>query len=468
MKFEPHPYQNLAIEFLIQRTIVDQELGAMLFLDPGLGKTSCTLAWINIILKLGIAKKVLIVAPLKVCYSVWPSEIAKWDQFRHLTYSIVHGTPEQRMAGMSRKADIYITNVDGIKWLRSMSKFKKLPFDVIVLDESSKYKTWGSDRTKALREIIPQFKHRICLTGTPCPNGLIQLFPQVFMADNGKALGKTITSFREKYFYRVGQFYNYKPHANTQAYVENAIKDVALTLLAKDHLDMPELVNNDIWVTLPKKRMAEYKRLEALMFIELAESEGKSITPKNAGAKYNLCKQYCNGGVYLNLESGGREIHHLHDLKTDALEDLVDELQGKPVLVGYQYEHDLIRLQRRFKNLEYINGSVSPKKTNILVDRWNNDDIQILAVQPKSLSHGVNMQSGSGRDVVWYGLTDDLEDYSQFIRRVYRQGVGSQVRNHRILCANTVDVAIRERVDSKEATQLSLLQALSNYRSNMQ
>lgn len=466
VKFAPHPYQHLAIKFLIQRTIVDNKIGAMLFLDPGLGKTACTLAWINALMTMKLARKILIVAPLKVCYTVWPAEIKKWDQFKHLTFSMIHGTPEQRMAGMARKADIYITNVDGIKWLRSMAKYQKLPFDILVLDESSKFKTWGSDRTKALREIIDQFKHRVCLTGTPCPNGLIQLFPQVFMADGGEALGKTITSFREKYFYRVGQFYSYKPHANTQAYVENAIKDVALTLLAKDHLDMPELVNNDIWVTLPKKQMAEYKRLERMMFIELAEQQ--SITPKNAGAKYQLCKQYCNGGVYLNKESGGREIHHLHDLKTDALEDLVDELGGKPVLVAYQYEHDLIRLQKRFKKrLDYINGSVSPSKTAALVDSWNKDDIEILAVQPKSLSHGANMQSGSGRDVAWYGITDDLEDYSQFIRRIYRQGIGSQVRNHRILCANTVDVAVRERVDSKEKTQLSLLQALAIYRSTL-
>lgn len=465
VRFNPWPYQHLAIKFLIQRTIIDQELGAMLFLDPGLGKTVCTLAWINALLTMKLARKVLIVAPLKVCYTVWPAEIAKWDQFKHLSYSMIHGTPEQRMAGMARKADIYITNVDGIKWLRSMAKYQKLPFDILVLDESSKYKTWGSDRTKALREIVGQFKHRVCLTGTPCPNGLIQLFPQVFMADGGAALGKGITAFREKFFYRVGQFYNYKPHANTQAYVEEAIKGVALTLLAKDHLDMPELVNNDIWVTLPKKRLAEYKRLERMMFIELAEQQ--SITPKNAGAKYQLCKQYCNGGVYLNLEGGGREIHHLHDFKTDALEDLVDELGGKPVLVGYQYEHDLIRIQRRFKDVEFINGKVPPKKTVELVERWNRDDIRILAVQPKALSHGANLQSGSGRDVVWYGLTDDLEDYSQFVRRVYRQGVGSQVRNHRILCENTVDVAVRERVDSKEKTQLSLLQALANYRSSL-
>lgn len=464
-RFEPHAYQHLAIKFLIQRTIIDGELGAMLFLDPGLGKTACTLSWINALLKMKLARKVLIVAPLNVCYGVWPAEIAKWGQFKHMTYSMIHGTPEQRMAGMSRNADIYITNVDGAKWLRSMSKYAKLPFDAIVLDESSKFRTWGADRTKAMREIIGQFKRRVLLTGTPCPNGLIQLFPQVFFADGGAALGKTITAYREKYFYKIGNFYNYKPHQNTKAYVENAIKDVALTLLAKDCLDMPELLTHDIWVTLPRKKLAEYKRLERLMFIELDEAQ--SITPKNAGAKYQLCKQYAGGGVYLNLEGGGREIHHLHDCKTDALEDLIGELGGKPVLVGYQYLHDLIRIQRRFKNVEFINGSVSPKKITALVDRWNRDDIQILAVQPQSLSHGSNLQSGSGRDVIWHGLCDDLEIYTQFVRRVFRQGVGSQVRCHRILCSNTVDVAIRDRIDSKEANQLSLLQALSNYRAAM-
>lgn len=473
MKFIPHDYQHFSIRWLIQRLVMRKRVGAMLLLDPGLGKTSITLSLIKFLIKMGLVKKVLLVAPLRVVYSVWRQEVAKWDQFNDLRVSIVHGPATKKMKALAVDADIYVTNCENMEWIYQQYGFGVCPFQMIVLDESSKFKTWSSNRTIALRHMVDRFRYRLCLTGTPCTNSLIHIFPQVYIADKGQALGKGITKFQTDYFSYNSYTRRYTPTKGSKEQIQNLISDVALSLRAQDHLDMPELVTNDVWIDLPSELQTKYDDLEEEMFIALDESGGQ-LTAKNAGAKYQLCKQFANGGVYkysgesefaTKKKKSDRSTIHLHEAKIDAVEEVIDELNGKPVLISFMYSHDLERLQKRFgKRLKFINGDVSAKAADKIIEEWNNNEIEILACQPASLSHGINMQAGEGRDVVFLGLPDDGELYGQFYKRIWRQGASGQVRLHRILCRGTVDEAICVRLDDKNDDEDALLNALCKYR----
>lgn len=460
--FKPHAYQMHALEWLIERLIVNPSEGAeggALFLDPGLGKTSITLSLIRLMKQLGICRKFLVVAPLRVIYSVWPAEGQKWEQFKDLTFSLVHGSQTQRILALEKQADVYLINPEGIPWLEQFFAKKPLPFKMLVVDESSKFKSWSSKRTKSLRKMVKDFKYRVILTGTPSPNTVEDLFAQIFIVDQGESLGKSITQFRERYFYRGGYGgYTWTPSEGAQNVIEKQIQPVCLRLAAKDHLDLPDLVINDIWVDLPTAIQKKYKKLEREMFL-LLDSQ-KELTATNAGAKYLLCKQLANGGIY----DEQKEMIHVHGAKLEVVEDLVEELQGKPVLIAFQFRHDLTRLQKVFPGIPSIDGSTKPKDADRLIGQWNAGALQMLAVQPQSLSHGINMQAGPGRDIVWLGLTDSLEAYLQLNARIHRQGVEGMVRVHRINAANTVDVAIVDRLDSKERSQTALLDALGRYR----
>ena len=460
MKFSPHDYQNYALTWLIQRTIIDGKGGGALFLDPGLGKTSITLAWIRLLKDLGLADKILVIAPLRVVYSVWSQECAKWDQFNHLRCSIIHGTETQRMAALSAPADIYLINPEGIPWLFTYYEKRELPFRALVVDESSKFKTWGAKRTKALRKLVPKFPYRLILTGTPSPNGLEDLFSQVFIVDKGDALGTGVTKFRNRYFYRSGfGQYKWTPHETSQSAIEQKIGGLALRLSAADHLDLPELLFNDVWVDIPPKTHEAYKKLEREMFIEI-DSSGGELVVGNAGAKYMACRQVANGGIY----GEDKNPIHLHHTKVDAAAEIIGELQGKPVLIAFQFKHDLERLRQSFPKIPSIDGRSRATDAAKLVDQWNAGELPLLAVQPQSLSHGVNMQAGPGRDIIWLGLTDNLETYLQLNARIHRQGVTGQVRIHRILATRTVDVAIAERIENKDEAQTALMDALNQYR----
>jgi SNF2 family DNA or RNA helicase len=454
MRYTPHKYQHYALAWLIRRTIVQND-GAALLLDPGLGKTSITLAWLHLLRALGLSRKVLIVAPLRVVHSVWPAEIAKWDQFAHLRCVIV-----DKPSKLDCDADIYLINPESLSRVVDYIKATKLcPFQTLVVDESSKFKSWGAKCTKLLRSIVKLFRYRLILTGTPSPNSLEDLFPQVFLVDLGQSLGTAVTHFREKYFYRGGYGgYQWIAYDTSQSQVESLIADCCLRLSAKDHLDLPELLINDVWVDLPQSIQKVYRKLEREMFFEL---ESKSVIAMSAGSKYLLCKQLAGGGIY----DSEKQPLHVHNTKLDAVSDLVEELQGKPAMIAFQFRHDLMRLQSRFKKLAYIDGSVSGKQTLKLVDQWNAGELPLLAVQPQALSHGINMQAGPGRDIIWHGLSDSLEAWLQLNARIHRQGVTGQVRIHRVLARKTVDVACRDRIERKDQNQNSLLEALNRYRS---
>lgn len=460
----PHKYQQEGIKFLHERTSLNPEGkgGAGLLWDCGLGKSTTCLEWMLQMKEYGLANRFLIVAPLRVVTNVWPREIVEWSNFRSLSYSVVHGSAQVRRKRLATQVNIHIINREGIPWLTKQLEGRKvLPWQAIIVDESTSFKTWSAARSKALRKLIPRIPYRVILTGTPTPNTLADLYPQAWLLDEGAALGENITQFRSNNCCQVGerQMNKFEVRKDREAVIHDAVKHMVLRLDAKDHLDMPELVYNTIHCDLPTKAMAEYKSMEEQLFVALAD--GSSRGAVNAGAKYNACRQIANGGIYDEQHNG----HHLHDAKVDALQELIDELQGKPVLIAYQFGHDLERIRKRFPHIQAICGGMKTAEVDRLIADWNGGCLKgtHLAVQPQALSHGVNLQSGPGRHIYWMGPSDNLDTVYQFDRRIYRQGVGSTVVVHRASCNDTLDELIWQKINNKEEVQSSLLEVLRQY-----
>lgn len=464
--FSPHQYQTDALRFLIQHIAIDKNLGALLFLDCGLGKSAIILSFINALRMMGKVKKVLIVAPLRVCYQTWPFEVQKWKQFSHLRVQIVHGNSTKKLRQLATDADIYCTNVDNATFLMEHFFFQDNPFDAIILDEVTCFKTWDSARTKSMVSFIKSFKIRVGATGTPTANSLMPLFSMTHLIDGGRSFGPFISHFKNRYFYRsgFGVAATYKPFKETQAELEKAISWCTLTMQASEYLDMPELVNNEVWIELSPAIQKEYRVLERDMFIALDESGGK-IVAKNAAAKINLCRQFVNGGFYKHNDTGKRETIQKHTEKIEACLEILDGIGGKPAMIVFQYTHDLERLQKALgKQLQFINGTTTPTQLNGIVHAWNEGLIQYLAVQPQACGHGLNLQSGPARDIVMIGVGYDREIHDQVIARIHRQGVSSQVRVHKILARNTIDEAMNDGLNVKGEVQSSFLGALAKYR----
>ena len=446
MKFNPHPYQQRGVKFLLANK------RAGLFFDPGLGKTATTLAAINGLKRAGMVDKVLIVAPLRVVYSVWPAQVALWQQFRNLRVSIIHGNQSARREALRAPADIYLVNPEGLQWL---SEQETPDWQMLVVDESTKFKSASAKCFKSLKTMLPQFDRRVILTGTPSPNGLEDLWSQIYLLDEGERLGKRITHYRERFFYRGGfRGYEWVAHRTSQKEIEQRIADIVLRLDASDYLQMPELIVNDVEIDLPGNVLTAYRQLEKELLFALEDAEKQTT---NAGAKYLLCRQVANGGIY----DEDRVAQHIHTAKLDALESIYEELQSKPLLVVYQFNHDLQRL-RAWQRAPAICGETSPAEADKIIRDWNAGTLPLLYVQPQAMSHGLNMQ-GAGNDIVWFGLTDNLETYLQTNARIYRQGVKNNVRVHRLLCKRTVDMLMRKRIDNKEESQKSLLDSLRDY-----
>lgn len=453
MEFVPHPYQVDAMGAMWDATHTgDQAIGVLL--DPGSGKTPMTL---DLIKKLQAEGRgaCLVVAPLRVIYSVWRQEAAKWDQFKDLTFSLVHGYPAKRLEALEEDANIYLMTPDCLDWLLT-TEWRP---DILILDESSKFKNWTAKRTKALRKIAPECSVRVLLTGTIRSNHLMDLFPQVWALDFGQRLGRNITQFRSKYF-RQGGFKGYEwiPHEHAQTAIEAKIHDVVYRLDTRPHLNLPPLVTNNVYCDLPKTMMKAYRKLEQDMMLEW-EEEQQVFT--STGQKFNACRQFLQGAVYDG--PGSHKFTEIHDLKFDALEDIREELGDKPILLAYQYRSDLERILERYPNTPHIGGGVGPKEADALVVLWNKGKLPLLAAQPQSLSHGVNMQGG-GNDLVWFGLTTSLEIYLQLVARLYRQGVVGTVRVHRILIRRTLDEVLAERIDAREMELAGMMQRLKELR----
>lgn len=489
LDWSPHKYQKRAIRFLLENQC------AALFLDPGLGKTSITLAAIKILKQKKMIGKVLIVAPLRVCYSVWPREIEKWADFGHLTIEVLHG-PDKDEA-LKRDADIYVTNPEGLDWLLksvktksekskktsvnvNVTQFKKLGFDVLIIDELSKFKHIGTNRFKALKLVLHTFSRRWGLTGSPAANGLLDLFGQAYVLDLGRTFGPYITRYRNTYFQPKTYKNPFDPEGEAQRgfgwvvrpgcedEIYKRISPLALRI-SDSELDMPELVENRIRVDLPENIQALYDQLEEEL---ITAFEDRLVVANNAAAVSTKCRQIANGGVYYfpeleanGLVKPGREFVNLHDAKTEALNELVEELQGQPLLVAYDFEHDVDRLKKAFPQGVFA-CDYTAKQFSDIERAWNRGEIELLFGHPQSIGHGLNLQD-CGHHICWHSLTWNYELYDQFIRRIFRQGnTSKKVFVHLIIARNTIDEVIVGATRSKHKGQQALFHAIEELAKN--
>lgn len=478
--WKPHAGQRKGIKYLLEHA------AAGVLADPGVGKTTIVYGALKILFKKGLARKVLVVAPLRVCYMVWPAEQAKWADFSGFRVAILHGPKKQE--ALESDADIYLINPEGLDWLLGAKRttgisgrvavtvdlrgFRELGFDTLVVDELTKFKHHSSGRHKALKAITGTFGRRWGLTGTPAPNGLMDLFGQCLILDEGRTLGRFITHYRSEYFVPSADGSSYNLQRGAAERIYRRIKPLMLRLDAADYIDMPEHVDNYINFDLPEKALAIYKRMEE----ELLTKVGSNlIVAANAGAASMKCRQVANGAIYLDLsveellagakvKTSKREWAEVHGAKLDALGDLVEELQGSPLLVAYDFHHDLERLQAMFgtakRPVPYIGSGVSPKKASEIEARWNEGRIPLLFGHPGSVGHGLNLQAASNH-VCWFAGTWDYELYDQFCRRVRRQGnKAERVFVHHLIARRTVDLTMSWARDRKGRGQQALLDAL--------
>lgn len=443
MHFSPHAYQAEAVRRL--ETIDHYGL----FLDMGLGKTIIALTAIqDLLYEQAAVRKVLIIAPKTVAESTWQEEAAKWDHL-DLRFSTILGTASQRAAAAEADADCYVINRENVSWLCQYFGYQ-LPYDMLVVDESSSFKNPSAKRFRDLRKALPGFDRVVILTGTPAPNSLIDLWSQIYLLDRGKALGKTITEYRGRYFnsYRpAGAAYALYSVKNQEAKQEiyTRIAPEVMSLKAKDYLQLPGVITNVVKVKLPSKALKEYKRMEREMVLNFATEEEISVA--SAAALSNKLLQMANGRVYTDDQG----VFDLHACKLDALKDIIDTAAGSPVLVFYSYRHDLERLQT-------LPGAVELKGANE-IQAWNAGKIPVLLAHPASCAYGINLQAG-GHIIVWYGLTWSLEQYQQANARLYRQGQDKPVVINHLVAAGTMDEAVMQALSHKQVGQEALLAAV--------
>lgn len=488
VEWKPHNYQRRAVKFLLEHN------GAGLFLDPGLGKTSISLMALKMLKKARTSDVTLIIAPLRVCYSVWPEEVKKWTTFKgHLNIKVLHGKDKDDILKNAQPGDILCINPEGLEWLFGVTKvrgrggkikvildpkrikwlFKVLNITDLLVDESTKFKHSSSIRFKILKQVLHLFARRWILTGTPAPNGLLDLFSQAFLMDMGHALGQFITQYRHAFFKSVGfGGFSWVPLPGAEEAIYKLLKPLVLRLSAADYLELPELIENVIRFELPEKARRLYDQLETEFVGDL---DAGIVTALNAASAMGKCAQVANGGLYKQRDpliaakrkkTDGWEL--VHEGKNEIVEDLVEELSGQPVLIAYEFDHDLERLFGIFgKDTPYIGGGVSAKEGKRIEDLWNRGKIPVLLVQPASAAHGLNLQGASTKEighVVWYGLTYDYEYYDQLIRRVLRQGSKhKKVCVHHIIARDTVDEAKLASLRSKKKGQNKLLDYLRIY-----
>ena len=454
MYWEPHEYQKEAVKFLLSHG------SGALWLDPGLGKTAIVLSAYRTLRLKSIAKKMLVIAPLRPVHGVWPAEVSKWDQFADYSIGILHGGHKNKV--LKQKHDIYVMNYEGLQWLAAQFNGKPWPFDTLVIDEISYMKNTGTQRFKCLKPLLNKFDRRWALTGSPAPNSLLDIFGPQFIIDQGATFGPFVTRFKQEYFYPSGYGgYEWKLQPDGEQRIYEKLEDKVLRMAALDHLDLPELTYNNVYIDLPPVAKKLYTTFENDLTIEMASG---NITAANAAIAVMKGQQIANGGSYLDDDGtgNGRITMHLHDGKTDAALELVEELSGQPCIIGYHFAHDLERLKKAFPNAPIIGSGVIGNKLDKILNDWNAGNIQVLLAHPMSAGHGLNLQ-GSGHAVIWYSLTWSLEIYEQFIRRLWRQGQKNHIVVHHIIARDTVDEAILSAVKRKDKTQQKLLNAVRDY-----
>ena len=447
MKYKPHNYQTYATNFILEHT------EAAVFLDMGLGKSVITLTAIReLCLNRFEVGKVLVIAPLRVARDTWSTEIHKWDHLKGLTYSIVIGTVDERKTALKKKAHIYLINRENVSWLIEESGFP-FDFDMVVIDELSSFKSYQAKRFRSLLKVRPKLKRIVGLTGTPSSNGLMDLWAEFRVLDLGKRLGRFITHYRNTYFQpdkRNGMvIYSYKPLPGAEDAIYEQISDMTISMKAVDHLNMPECVFNEVSVSLSKEERSKYDTLRDDLILSIGESE---IDAANAASLSNKLSQMANGAVYGSSSDSDKTATEIHNHKLDALEDLIEAANGKPVLVAYWFKHDLERIKARFKVREI--------KTSKDITDWNDGKIPVAVIHPASAGHGLNLQAG-GSTLVWFGLTWSLELYQQTNARLWRQGQKSAtVVIHHIVTEDTIDELILKALHKKEKSQNALIDAV--------
>lgn len=451
-KQDLRPYQIRGAKFVLNKRY------CALFVDMGLGKTIMVLSAIARLLRAGKIDRVLIVAPLRVVYTVWRQEAKLWSHTKGLKFSVVHGDHTQKVRALQRPAHVYLMNVDNLKWLDQVfGKKQEWPFDMLVVDESSMFKKVKTVRFGIMRRRVNDFKRRVVMTGTPTPNGLHEIWPQMYMVDRGYHLLRRYTDFKEEYFDPGGyQGRKLIPKDGALEEITRITAPVVMRLDSGDWLNLPKLITVPVWVDLPEEAMQIYTTLEEEMFIAFEET-GTFVDNPHAAALRNRCAQIAGGAIYAEHEETQAKVWQpIHTAKMDATEELVDEFQGEPPLLIYRFRHEAIRLKRQYKEYPLIGrgerGKPSEKEIMRTVEAWNKRKVEGMIVHPASVGHGLNLQHG-GRHLVWFSLTESLELYEQMYKRLHRSGQKQSVMNYLLLARNTVDEVIYSDILTKEANQ---------------
>lgn len=440
MKYKPHDYQTFATDFVLEHPACG------LILDMGLGKSVITLTalW-SLLLDSFDVGKVLVVAPKRVAENTWPAELKKWEHLDGLTWSLVLGSEKDRRAALQRRAKIYIINRENVTWLVDNYRWD---FDTLVIDELSSFKSSKAQRFRALKRVRPRISRVIGLTGTPQPNGLLDLWPQMYLLDMGKRLGRFVGGYRERFFLPDKRnrevIYSYKPKEGAEEKIYELISDICISMKAADYLDMPELVSSQVEVKMNARERKLYEDFERDMVLHLKDGDLDAV---NAASLSGKLVQMANGAVY----GENRKVHLIHDRKLDALEDIIEAANGKPLLVAYWYKHDLERIRQRFD----VRTIDTPKD----IADWNEGKIPVALIHPASAGHGLNLQDG-GSTIVWFGLTWSLELYQQLNARLWRQGQRHTVVILHIVTEGTHDEDIIKALELKDMSQTALIAAV--------
>ena len=442
MKYNPHEYQTFATDYILEHPVT------AILLDMGLGKSVITLTAIfDLTLDSFLVRKVLVIAPLRVARDTWPAEIEKWDHLRGLKYTVAIGSEGQRKSALLRRAQIYIINRESVEWLVCRSG---LPFDydMVVADELSSFKSHQAKRFKSLLKVRPSVRRIVGLTGTPSSNGLMDLWAEFQLLDMGQRLGRFIGHYRNTFFVpdkrNQQMVFSYKPKPGAEQAIYRLISDITISMKGSDYLILPELVMNEVPVQLSGNEMESVDALKRDLVVSL---KGREIDAGNAAALSGKLLQMANGAVYDDKGSVAR----IHDRKLDALEDIIEAANGKPVLIAYWFKHDLVRIKERFP-VQTLDGADS-------IRRWNNGEIPVAAIHPASAGHGLNLQAG-GSTLVWFGLTWSLELYQQTNARLWRQGQKKTVVIHHLISKGTIDERVMAALAKKDKTQTALIDAV--------
>ena len=448
MEFRPHQYQ----QYCINRILTDKRLG--LFLDMGLGKTITVLSAVAELKYNRFAvNKVLVIAPKKVAEGTWTREANKWEHTKMLRVSKVLGSEKKRIQALCTAADLYVINRENVCWLVDYYR-NDWPFDMVVIDESSSFKSHKAKRFKSLAAVLPKISRLVELTGTPSPNGIMDLWAQIYLLDEGERLGKRFGGFRERYFDAGARYngvvFNYKLKQGSEASVLEAISDICVSMKAEDYLELPDVIYDTIPVELDAKARKAYTEMERKAVLEIPDAEDISAT--TAAALSNKLLQLGNGAIY----DEDRTVHEIHNCKIEAFMELIEQLNGKSALVFYNYQHDLTRLKEALAKTDL---RVRELKTPADEDAWNRGEIDVLLTHPASSAYGLNLQEG-GNHVVWFGLNWNYELYTQANKRLHRQGQKEKVIIHHLVTTDSRDEDVMAALERKDDVQQYVMDSL--------